>query len=79
MMLLSKIHPLYFFISFAVGLFIVYIFSPPPEVVVKFPSPFNAGKIEYKTDDPNTCFVYRADSVACPREKELIKPQPLNY
>ena len=75
-MLLSKLHPFYFFISFAIGLFIVYIFHPPPQVVVKFPSPYNAGKVVYK-DETDSCFVYKADEVSCPRDKTLIKDQPL--
>lgn len=73
---LGKIKPLYFFLSFAIGLFVVYIFTPPPQVVVKFPSPFNVGQVVYKNDN-NACFVYKADKVACPRDKALIKEQPL--
>lgn len=72
----SKLNPLYFFVSFAVGLFFVYIITPPPEVVIKFPSPFNAGKITYK-DKGDTCYMYRADNVQCPVDKTVIKPQPL--
>ena len=74
--MLKIIHPLYFFISFAVGLFIVYVFNPPPQVVVKFPSPYNSGKIVYK-DKNDSCYKYKSENVSCPSDRNLIKPQPL--
>lgn len=74
--MLSSISLPVFLISFAVGLFFVYILSPPPNVVLKFPSPYNAGKITYR-DKSDTCYVYKAEQVSCPMNKELIKPQPL--
>ena len=76
MSVLEKIHPLYFFISFAVGLFFCYITTPKPELVLKFPSPYNAGKITYHDKD-NNCYRYKADKVACPADKSLIKDQPI--
>jgi hypothetical protein len=75
-MLLARIDPFWFFISLAVGFFAVYILAPTPEVVVKFPSPYNAGHIFYK-DRANMCYKYKAEEVSCPRDKTLIKPQPL--
>jgi len=76
MLLVDNINPFYFFISFAVGLFIVYIFRPPPQVVVKFPTPYNAGQVLYK-DKNDTCYKYKAQKVSCPVQKDLVKPQPL--
>jgi hypothetical protein len=70
-----KLHPLYFLLSFAVGMLYCYLTNPKPEVIVKFPSPFNAGKVVYKDDD--TCYKYKADKVECPIDKSKIKPQPL--
>lgn len=70
------LRPLYFFIAFAVGLFFVYVFTPPPHVVVKFPSPYNSGKIVYK-DNNDSCYKYEAENVACPEDKSTIRPQPL--
>lgn len=75
--MLKYINPLFFFLAFAVGLFVVYIFNPPPNVVVKFPSPYNAGKVVYK-DKSDSCYTYKADKVQCPLDKSLIKPQPLH-
>lgn len=75
-MFFDKIHPLYFFIAFACGLLYCYITKPKPKVIVKFPSPMNAGKVTYKDDD-GTCYKYKATKESCPRDKSLIKPQPI--
>lgn len=75
-MFFDKIHPLYFFIAFAVGLMLCYVTNPKPDVVVKFPSPYNAGQVIYK-DKANQCYKYQADKVSCPADKKLIKPQPI--
>jgi len=72
-----KIRPLYFMIAFALGLLYCYVTKPKPELVVKFPSPQNAGKVVYRNDD-DTCFKYEASKVECPRDKNLIKPQPVD-
>ena len=66
----------YFLTSLCLGLLYVYLSTPAPEVIVKFPSPYNAGKLIY-SDSAHTCFKYRADKVTCPADKALIKPQPI--
>lgn len=75
-MFFEKIHPFYFFLAFAVGLFYCYITNPKPELVMKFPSPQNAGKIVYH-DKENNCYKYKADKVSCPSDKKMIKDQPI--
>lgn len=77
MTLLSKIDIKYFLMAFAVGLLLCYVFTPPPQVVVKFPSPYNAGKVMYR-DGHDTCFMYKADQVSCPRDRAMIRPQPIS-
>lgn len=74
--MLKFINPFYFFVSLAIGFLLVYIMTPPPNVVVKFPSPYNAGKVVYK-DKSDTCYKYDAEKQTCPADKTLIKPQPL--
>lgn len=74
--MLSKIHPLYFLLSFAFGLFICYIMKPKPTVVVKFPSPLNAGTITYRDTNDN-CYKYKAEKTQCPLDQSQIKPQPI--
>lgn len=76
-MFFDKIQPLYFFISFAVGLLLCYIYNPKPEVILKFPSPFNAGNIIYK-DKADSCYKFDASKVSCPFDKKLIKAQPIH-
>lgn len=75
-MFFDKLNPLAFFIAFAIGLFMCYVTQPRPEMVVKFPSPFNAGDITY-TDKSSNCFKFKAEKVSCPIDKSLIKPQPI--
>ncbi len=66
----------YFLIAFGVGMMVVYITTPPPNVIVKFPSPYNAGHVVY-TDKADNCYKYTARDVTCPFDKSLIKPQPI--
>jgi hypothetical protein len=75
MFLFGKLRPLYFFTAFAVGLLFVYMVTPPPQVVVKFPSPYNASQIVYK-DSNEQCYRYKAEKSECPVDKSKIKPQP---
>jgi len=75
MALLSNISPFYFFLAFAVGILFCYLTKPKPQMVIKFPSPLNAGKVVYKEDD--SCFTFQASKVSCPMDKSLIKPQPI--
>lgn len=69
-----QLHTLAFFASFIIGMFVVYIMSPPPVVIVKFPTPYNAGKVLYK-DDSDTCYVFEARKEQCTTE---AVQQPLN-
>jgi hypothetical protein len=71
--MLTRIKPLYFFLSFGIGLLLVYFLQPSPKVVLKFPSPFNAGQVTYREDD--SCYKYNATKVDCPEDG--VKPQPL--
>jgi hypothetical protein len=72
-----NIKPLYFFASFALGILLVYMMTPPPEIVVKWPSPYNAGKVTYK-DKSNTCYKYKAENVPCENKDGVsVAPQPI--
>ena len=74
--ILGVVRPKWFFAAFAAGLLYCYLVMPAPEVVVKFPSPYNAGQVVYR-DKADTCFTYNASEVTCPTDKSLIKPQPV--
>jgi hypothetical protein len=73
-----SLDPWYFLIAFCIGMFVAYISTPSPEVIIKFPTPDNAGKIIYK-DSANVCYKYKASKVSCPKDKSKIKEIPLQH
>jgi len=40
-----------FIIAFAIGIFYVYISTPKPKIVIKYPTPYNSNKIVYRNDN----------------------------
>lgn len=58
--MLLNLNPYLFFISFIIGLIVVFYTSPSPQIVMKFPTPMNAGKIVYKDFDNDSCYIYKA-------------------
>lgn len=71
--LLGFVRPLWFFSAFAIGLLVCYVIQPQPEVVVRFPSPYNAGQVVYR-DKADNCFTYESTEVSCSAE---ARPQPV--
>ena len=68
------INPLAFFIALAIGLFLTYIYSPPKKIIIKWPTPENAGKVIYRdSDNTESCYKYKANEVSCPEDKSEIK------
>jgi hypothetical protein len=61
-----------FFIALFIGLFLTYIFSKPKKIIIKWPTPENAGKLIYKDNEEN-CYKYNAKEVECPDDKTKIK------
>jgi hypothetical protein len=76
MSLFARINVTYFLIAFCVGILFVYLASPAPQAIIKFPTPYNAGKITYR-DKSNTCYQYKAEKTGCPSKKSAIRPQPI--
>lgn len=64
-------------VSFTVGVLFTYLLTPPPKVIVKFPSPFNAGKIMYR-DNADACYKFKSDAVDCSAHEHVL-PQPLLF
>lgn len=56
-----------FIISFAIGIFCVYMTNPPKEVIYVYPTPDNINQIQYK-DRANQCYEYTYQEVACKKE-----------
>ena len=67
-----------FFIALAIGLFFTYIYSPPKKIIIKWPTPENAGKIVYK-DHADLCYKYNANEVPCPDDTTQIKNNSIQY
>jgi hypothetical protein len=76
-MLLDFIDPFYFVVALAVGLLYTYLASPVPELIIKYPTPHNAGKITYK-DDAGVCYKYKVKESQCPSDPNKIKEMPLH-
>lgn len=70
-----KLHWYAFLIAFAIGIAYVYFSVPTPKIVIKYPNPYNAGKVIYQ-DEGKSCYKYQADKVECPSAKE-VTPQPV--
>lgn len=70
--------PIYFFLSFFFGILMVYLSTPKPKVIIKFPTPQNAGKIIYK-DNSGVCYKYIAKEVKCPMNTKEIKMTDLQH
>ena len=60
-----------FLISFAVGLFIVYVTSKENKTIVVFPTPENQDAIQF-VDKANTCHRFVATEKRCPINKDNI-------
>jgi hypothetical protein len=62
-----------FFIAFCIGIFLTYIYAPQKKIIIKWPTPENAGKVVYK-DNSNLCYKYKANEIPCPEdETQIIK------
>jgi len=72
MFLLDYIDPFIFLVALCVGLFYTYLSTPYPKIVIKYPTPFNAGKVTY-VDDADVCYKYSVREVDCPEDKSTIK------
>ncbi len=70
--LFDYIDPFVFLLSLCIGLFYTYITTPYPQLIIKYPTPFNAGKITY-VDNNNVCYKYQIEQVNCPEDKSKIK------
>ena len=72
----SKLNPFYFFMALFIGLMFTYVFTPTPDIIYQYPTPENAGKITYK-DSADTCYKYKSNKVACPKDEKNISHYPV--
>ena len=65
-----------FLISFAIGLFFVYILGPDMKVVYVYPTPENIHSILFK-DKADNCFEFKQEEVDCPQDEGMISSIPI--
>lgn len=75
-MLLNYISLPVFLISFAIGLFFIYILGPEMKTIYIYPSPENVNKILFK-DKAENCFSFEEEVVDCPKDKTSIFSIPI--
>jgi hypothetical protein len=63
-------------ISFAIGLFFVYIYGPEMKTIYIYPSPENIDKVIFK-DKADNCFSFQANEVECPKNESILSKIPL--
>ena len=65
-----------FIISFAIGLFFVYILGPESKTIYVYPSPENYMKTFYK-DNAEQCFQFKPTETNCPINPFSVKTVPI--
>ena len=59
-----KFNFVYFIIAFFVGIFFVYLTTPKPQVIIKYPTIENSDSTVY-IDESNLCYKYIPKEVDC--------------
>jgi hypothetical protein len=75
-MILDYISIPVFFISFAIGLFFVYIFGPEMKKIYIYPTLENIDNVLFK-DNADNCYKYHAQEVKCPSNPDEIFTPPI--
>lgn len=65
-----------FIAGLVIGVIAILYIKPQKDVVYKYPSPDNAGKITYK-DKNGVCYKYSAKKVSCDSNEGRLKDYPL--
>ena len=75
-MLLNYISIPVFIISFAIGLFFIYVLGPKMKKILIYPSPENVDKVLFK-DNADNCFYFKEVQVNCPEDETKIFSIPI--
>lgn len=76
MKLFPKLNLLAFLLALGAGLLYSYVVTPPPKVVIKFPTPENTGLVTY-IDKASNCYQYTSEEVQCPSDKSKLSKIPI--
>ena len=60
-----------FLISFAIGMFIVYVTLDDTRKIYVYPTPENVELMQYK-DKTDSCFEYKQKEVSCPKDESMV-------
>jgi hypothetical protein len=75
-MILNYISLPIFLISFAIGLFFIYLLGPEMKTIYIYPSPESVDKVLFK-DKADNCFYFEEEKVECPKDENLISKIPI--
>jgi hypothetical protein len=64
-------------IGLVIGIIAFLFVKPNQNIIFKYPTPQNSGKIVYK-DKNDVCYVYKAQQVDCDKNESKLKDYPLN-
>ena len=65
-----------FIVSLSIGIFLVYVGSPRPDIIYVYPTPDNIDQMQYK-DKSGACFGFDAEKITCPAREDLIRKYPI--
>jgi hypothetical protein len=76
MTILNYIDPFWFIMALGVGLLYTYVTAPPPEIIIKYPTPFNQHETTY-TDKAGVCYKYNVKLSSCPQDENKVRARTL--
>jgi len=65
-----------FIISFAIGIFFVYLWGPDKKIIYVYPTPENVDKILFK-DNADNCFYFEETEIECPSNNSFLSEVPI--
>jgi len=75
-MLLNYIRLPIFFVSFAIGLFFIYVLGPKMKHIYIYPSPDNIDNVLFQ-DKADNCFRFDMQEIKCPVDSSQIFVAPV--